>query len=102
MRIARVIGNVVSTVKDEALAGHKLLVIQPLSRSQKSQVKPLIALDAVGAGVGELVYYCRGKEASFPWLPAEIPTDTSIVGILDPASNASAAALFGPSPTQSK
>jgi microcompartment protein CcmK/EutM len=37
----------------------------------------------MGAGAGELVYWVRGKEASFPFLPAEPPTDTSIVGIVD-------------------
>ena len=40
-------------------------------------------LDAVGAGAGELIYWCRGKEASFPFLPAEVPADNTIVGIVD-------------------
>ena len=43
----------------------------------------MIALDAVGAGVGELVFWCRGKEASFPFKRDETPTDCTIVGIID-------------------
>ncbi len=92
MRIARVIGNVVSTAKDPALTGQKLLLIEPLSSS--SRLQPLVALDAVGAGVGEWVYFCRGKEASFAFLPAVVPTGLTIVGILDPASNRGLAQHF--------
>ena len=42
-----------------------------------------MALDSVGAGVGETIYWCRGKEASFPFLPDEVPTEATIVGIVD-------------------
>ncbi len=65
MQIARVIGTVVSTVKNEALEGRKLLIVETLDADLKPKGKPTIALDAVGAGVGELVFWCRGKEASF-------------------------------------
>jgi len=40
-------------------------------------------LDSVGAGADELIYWCRGKESSFPFLPDEVPTDNTIVGIVD-------------------
>jgi ethanolamine utilization protein EutN len=40
-------------------------------------------LDAVGVGPGELIYWCRGKESSFPFLPAEVPSDGTIVGVVD-------------------
>lgn len=83
MQIARVIGNVVSTVKNEALSGRKLLLVQTLDADLKDKGSPLIALDAVGAGVGELVFWCRGKEASFPFKRDETPTDCTIVGIID-------------------
>jgi microcompartment protein CcmK/EutM len=43
----------------------------------------IVCTDATGAGAGEIVYWVRGKEASFPFLPAEAPTDTTIVGIVD-------------------
>jgi microcompartment protein CcmK/EutM len=83
MQLARVIGNVVATVKNELLEGRKLLVIQPLNASLEPSGKPMIAIDSVGAGAGEIVFWCRGKEASFPFMPIEVPTDCTIVGIVD-------------------
>jgi ethanolamine utilization protein EutN len=83
MQLARVIGNVVSTVKNPALVGRKLLVIQILDGELRAAGKPLVAIDSVGAGVGELVFWCRGKEASFPFEGSEVPTDCTIVGIID-------------------
>lgn len=83
MQLARVIGTVVSTVKNESLEGRKLLIIQTLDGDLCAKGKPLVALDSVGAGVGELVFWCRGKEASFPFKREETPTDCTIVGIVD-------------------
>jgi ethanolamine utilization protein EutN len=83
MQLARVIGTVVSTVKNESLAGRKILVIQSLNADLSPKGKPLVALDSVGAGVGELVFWCRGKEASFPFKRDDTPTDCTIVGIVD-------------------
>lgn len=83
MQIARVIGDVVATRKDEALEGLKLLVIQPLTPDRKPAGRALVAVDAVGAGVGEEVFFVRGKEASFPFHPAAPPVDAGIVGIVD-------------------
>ncbi len=83
MFLARVIGNVVATVKDPGLQAQKLLVIQPLSPDRKYEGDPLIAVDSAGVGVGEEVFYVRGKEASFAFLPKVVPTDASIVGKVD-------------------
>ncbi len=83
MQLARVIGTVVATVKNELLEGRKLLVIQPLDARYEAAGKPMIAIDSVGAGRGEVVFWCRGKEASFPFEPAEVPTDCTIVGIVN-------------------
>ena len=83
MQLARVIGTVVATVKNESLLGRKLLVIQSLNKDLESTGKPLVAIDAVGAGRGELVFWCRGKEASFPFKREDTPTDCTIVGIVD-------------------
>ncbi len=83
MQIARVIGTVVSSVKNETLKGRKFLIVQTLDADLKDRGKPMVALDAVGAGVGELVFWCRGKEASFPFKRDETPTDCTIVGIID-------------------
>ena len=83
MQLARVVGTVVSTVKSDLLEARKLLVIQPLNAKLETAGKPLIAIDSVGAGDGEVVFWCRGKEASFPFEPLDVPTDCTIVGIVD-------------------
>jgi ethanolamine utilization protein EutN len=83
MQLARVIGDVVVTRKDESLVGIKLLIVQPLTPAREAAGRPLVAADAVGAGVGEEVFVVRGKEASFPFYPAEPPVDAGIVGIVD-------------------
>jgi len=81
--LARVVGTVVATRKDPGLEGTKLLVIQPLRPDRTPGGKPLVAVDSVGAGAGEDVFYVRGREAALPFLPAEVPTDAAIVGIVD-------------------
>jgi ethanolamine utilization protein EutN len=83
MQLARVIGDVVMSVKDEKLAGIKLLLLQPLTADRQPAGRPLVAVDSVGAGVGEEVFFVRGKEASFPFFPAAPPVDAGIVGIVD-------------------
>lgn len=83
MQLARVIGTVVVTPKDENLSGTTLLLIQPISPTRQAAGKPIVAIDAVGAGVGEEVFFVRGKEASFPFYPVEVPVDAGIVGIVD-------------------
>ena len=83
MLLGRVIGNVVCTMKNASLTGQKLLIVQPLDRNGRDKGRPVIALDSVGAGAGETIYWCRGKEASFPFLPADLPTEATIVGIVD-------------------
>jgi ethanolamine utilization protein EutN len=83
MQLARVIGTVVATIKNESLEGQKLLVIQTLNRDLEPSGKPMVAIDSVGAGIGELVFWCRGKEASFPFKRDDTPTDCTIVGIVD-------------------
>ena len=87
MQIARVIGNVVSTIKNESLEAKKLMIVQTLDADLQPKGKPMVALDAVGAGVGELVFWCRGKEASFPFKRDDTPTDCTIVGIIDSDSH---------------
>lgn len=83
MMLGRVIGNVVATMKNPSLEGQRFLIVQPVDRDGRDKGRPLIALDSVGAGAGERVYWCRGREASFPFLPAEVPTEATIVGIVD-------------------
>lgn len=83
MHLGRVIGSVVSTAKYEPLVGHKLLVLQPIDASGNPDGRTLVAIDSVGAGAGEIVIWCRGKESSFPFLPRNVPSDCSVVGIVD-------------------
>jgi ethanolamine utilization protein EutN len=83
MQIAKVVGSVVSTRKDENLSAVTLLLLQPLAADGTAVGRTLVATDAVGAGAGEIVFFVRGKEASFPYYPTEVPTDAGIVGIVD-------------------
>jgi ethanolamine utilization protein EutN len=83
VQLARVIGEVVSSMKDANLEGRTLLVLQPLTASGESFGRTLVALDSVGAGVGEKVFFVRGREAAFPFYPAEPPTDAAVIGIVD-------------------
>jgi ethanolamine utilization protein EutN len=83
MQLGRVIGNVVLSMKNETLDGVKLLLVQPLSSSREPVGRIIVAADSVGAGVGEDVFFVRGKEASFPFYPVEVPADAGIVGIVD-------------------
>lgn len=83
MDLARVVGRVVCTLKNETLLGRTLLLVQPITEAGVDTGKPLIAVDAVGAGAGERVFYVTGREASFAFLPDLVPTDASIVGIVD-------------------
>jgi ethanolamine utilization protein EutN len=83
MYLGRVIGCVWCTVKAPALQGIRMLVVQPLTPELQNTGRRIVCTDSTGAGAGEIVYWVRGKEASFPFLPAEPPTDTTIVGIVD-------------------
>jgi microcompartment protein CcmK/EutM len=83
MFLGRVVGVVWSTAKAANLEGQRLLIVQPLTPELRNTGKRLICTDATGAGAGELVYWCRGRESSFPFLPKEVPTDATIVGIID-------------------
>jgi microcompartment protein CcmK/EutM len=83
MQLARVIGDIVATRKDDGLTGVKLLVVQPLTPAREPAGRPFVAADASGAGVGEDVFVVRGKEASFPFYPVQPPVDAGIVGIAD-------------------
>lgn len=79
MNVGRVVGHLVSTVKDPNLTGYKILCVEPLNGRER----PFFALDAVGAGAGEVVLYCRQREASYAFLPQSVPCDGAVVGIVD-------------------
>ena len=83
MYFAKVIGTVWATRKDENLKNLKLQFIQPLDARRAGVGDPIVAVDTVGAGPGETVFYITAREATIP-LPVEMaPVDASIVGIVD-------------------
>jgi ethanolamine utilization protein EutN len=83
VQLARVIGDVVATVKDANLTGIKLLLLQPIAASGEPAGRALVALDSVGAGIGEHVFFVKGREAAFPFYPGEPPADAAVIGIVD-------------------
>jgi ethanolamine utilization protein EutN len=83
MQLARVIGTVVCSHKDQGLGNRTLLLVQPLTAAGDPAGKPLVASDSVGAGIGEDIFFVRGSEASFPFHPSVVPTDATVVGIVD-------------------
>jgi microcompartment protein CcmK/EutM len=82
--LARVIGTVVATRKDERMNGHKLQIVQPVSLTDlASDGKPLVAVDAVGAGTGEIVMVCAGSSARQTSRTKDTPCDAVIMAIVD-------------------
>jgi microcompartment protein CcmK/EutM len=78
MYLGKVIGSIVCSIKDSSLDSRTLLLVRRLPKGPV-----VVAVDAVGAGAGETVYVCRGKEASFAFLPDEVPTEATVVAIVD-------------------
>lgn len=83
MELARVEGTIVSTAKSERLQGYKLLLLNLINPDMKPSNNFVVALDAVGAGVGEVVIVVRGSSARQAEKLTNVPTDASIVGIVD-------------------
>ena len=83
------IGTVRATVKDVSLEAGRLMIVQPLDGDRRISGAPLIAVDTIGAGEGEIVLYVTSYEAAIPWKRRKpgltlAATDASIVGIVDP------------------
>jgi ethanolamine utilization protein EutN len=83
MRIARVVGSAVSTVKDATLVGHKLLLVRETDVENTVTGPVFVAVDAVGAGSGELVLVAEGSAARHSATTDGRPVDAVIMGILD-------------------
>jgi len=83
MLFARVIGTVVATQKDENLANRKFLLLQPVDIEFKDKGTPVVAVDAVGAGEGELVLYASGSSARQTVITKNTPCDAVIMAIID-------------------
>lgn len=84
MIVGRVVGTIVCTQKDESLVGKKMLVIQPVNMyNLENEGNPVVALDAVGAGTGELVMTVGGSSARLADGYSKVSVDQAIIGILD-------------------
>ena len=84
MFYARVIGNVVATIKYKGLVGSKLQIIQPVNLSTgKDTGSPLVAVDTTDSGIGDFVGYEDGMEATWPFEGNDVPTDASIISIIE-------------------
>jgi len=83
MQLAKVIGTVVATIKDQRLTGLKILMIQPLTDELKNSGKPIAAIDTVQAGPNDLVYWVTAREATLALPDSFVAVDAAITGIVD-------------------
>jgi ethanolamine utilization protein EutN len=83
VHLARVVGRVVATVKQETLSGVTLQWLQPITARGASAGKPLVAVDRVGVGPGEVVYYITSREAALTLDNPFAAVDAGIVGKVD-------------------
>lgn len=83
MRLGRVTGKLWSTARIEQHSGKRYLIVQPVDEKGQDRGSPLICMDGIGAGPGDTIYWARGKEASLAFYPATVPTDATVVGIVD-------------------
>ncbi len=83
MHIGKVVGTLVATSRVDNLEGVTFLVVQPLTTKLEPTGKPLIAVDSVSAGPGDIIYYVRGREAANTLGEKFNPADAGIVGIVD-------------------
>lgn len=83
MLLGKVVGTVVSTRKEPTLDGSKLLVVRGLDLEGKPTSTLVVAIDAVGAGVGEVVLYASGSSARQTEMTKDRPVDATIMAIVD-------------------
>jgi len=83
MKLGRVTGRVVSTIKVESFEGIKLMLVQPLDEKLQKTGDPIVAFDTIQAGVGDLIYYETSKEAGRVLVTTMNPCDAAIMGIVD-------------------
>ena len=83
MKLGRVIGKVWATAKDEKLNGLTLYIMQPVDENDDPLGNELVVVDTVGSREGDRVYWVGGAEATFPFEGRQIPSDATIVGLVD-------------------
>lgn len=86
MIVGKVVGSVVSTRKNDRLIGDKFMIIEPIETMQFNS-KQMIAVDQIGAGVGDYVLVAMGSAARLGSRKEDAPIDAAIVGILDEDCN---------------
>ncbi|AVQ26805.1 ethanolamine utilization protein EutN [Fusobacterium ulcerans] len=83
MFLAKVVGKIVSTTKDEGLNGKKILIIAPIDMNGAVTGKEIVSIDSVGAGIGDQVLVTRGSVSMYAFGENHIPIDSAIVAIID-------------------
>ena len=83
MFLGRVLGPVVATTKSEGLAGTRFYLFEPLNDELKVIGDPMVAVDTVGARVGDIVAWVASREASLACAPWFVPVDAALVGLID-------------------
>jgi len=83
MQLGRVRGTVVATKLAAGMAGHKLLVVVPVDHGGAPCEPPLVAVDTVRAGTGDLVSFVVSREAAQALPDDFVPVDAAIVGVVD-------------------
>jgi len=84
MRIAKIIGTTISTIKSPRVTGTKLLICQDTDQAGKKEIgKPYVAVDLVDAGVGDLVLTCHGSAARQTNLTKDTPVDAVVMAVVD-------------------
>ena len=83
MLIARVVGDVVSTIKDDKIVGRKLLIVREVTTENEIVGKPVVAIDTVDAGIGDVVLIAQGSSARQTTSTKDTPTDAVIMAIVD-------------------
>lgn len=83
MRIAKIIGTTVATIKDETLTGHKLLILRPTDESGTPNGQPYVAVDTLDAGIGDLVLTAHGSGGRQTTITKNSPVDAVIMAVID-------------------
>jgi len=83
MKIALVIGSTISTIKDQAISGRKLLIVRDTDTAGNEKGEPYVAVDTVSAGKGDLVLITDGSSARYTNQTTDAPVDAVIVGVID-------------------
>ncbi len=83
MRIAKVIGTTISTIKDEALKGRKLLILRQTNEGGETYGQPYVAVDTLDAGIGDLVLTAHGSGGRQTYLTRNSPVDAVIMAVID-------------------